>query len=123
MTHTTFSQSHLSVSSAVVNPLFSSMSTRVGESFATSASAKQNPAHCSAMIARIINNENAKVDYHAVLPPECQAGGDSQREELCQPDSERANEHDARRIKLRASGGSSSGLQVATEDPSREKKV
>ena len=45
MTHTKFSRSNLSVSSAVVNPLFSSMSSR-GESFATSASAKQKQAHC-----------------------------------------------------------------------------
>ena len=40
------SQSNLSVFSAVVNPVLSSMSTRVGESFATSASAKQKQAHC-----------------------------------------------------------------------------
>ena len=63
-------------------------------------------------------------DHHAVLPPEYQAGGDSKREDLCQPDSERANEYDARRIKIRVNraGGSSSGRPVATQD-SREKKV
>ena len=43
MTHTTSAQSNLSVSSVVVNPLFSSMSKRAGESCAASASAKQEP--------------------------------------------------------------------------------
>ena len=68
-----------------------------------------------------ISEKNANVVCHAVLPPEYQAGGDSKREDLCWPDSERSNEHDARSIKLPASGGSSSGRPVATEDPSREK--
>ena len=35
----------LSVSSAVVNAFFTSMSKRVGESYAASASAKQKPVH------------------------------------------------------------------------------
>ena len=47
MTHTTFTLSILSVSSTVVNPLFSSKSKRAGEYFATSAGAKQKPVHCS----------------------------------------------------------------------------
>ena len=41
MTHTAFTHSDLSVSSAVVNPLFSGRSILARESFATSASAKQ----------------------------------------------------------------------------------
>ena len=52
MTHTTFSQSNLSFSSAVVNPSFSSMSKRARDSFATSASANQKSVHCTVMIAR-----------------------------------------------------------------------
>ena len=46
MTHTTFTQSNLSISSACVNPSFSIMSKRSGEYFAFSASAKQKPVHC-----------------------------------------------------------------------------
>ena len=52
MTRATFAHSKLSVSCAAVNPLFSSMSIRAGESFAASASAQQKPVHCTAMIAR-----------------------------------------------------------------------
>ena len=62
MTHTTFTQSNLSVSSAVVKPLFSSMCNRGGDTFATSASAKQKPVHCSAMRARKISDKNAVID-------------------------------------------------------------
>ena len=91
MTRTTCTQSNLSVSSAVVNPLFSCMSKRDGESFATSASTKQKPVHYSALTATKIRDKNADMDYHAVPPPEYQVGGDSQREDLCQQDSERAN--------------------------------
>ena len=43
------------------------------------------------MIAKKINDENADMDYHAVPPPEYQAGGDSKREDLCQQDFERVN--------------------------------
>ena len=52
MTHTTFTQSKLSVSSAIVNPLFFIMSKRAGETFAASANAKQKRVHCTAIIAR-----------------------------------------------------------------------
>ena len=76
MTHTTFPQSTWSFSSAVLNPLFSSMSKRAGESFATSASAKQKPIHCSGLIARKTDDKNTDMDYHAVSPPKHQAGGD-----------------------------------------------
>ena len=43
MTRTTLTQSNLTVSSVVVNPLFSGMSKRAGEYVATSASARQKP--------------------------------------------------------------------------------
>ena len=75
MSHTTFTQSNLAVSSATVNLLFSIMSKRAAESFAAFASAKQNP------------DNNADMDCHAVLPTENKAGGDSKREEVCQQDS------------------------------------
>ena len=51
MTHTKFTQSNMLTSSAV-NLLFSSMSKRARASFATWASAKQKPVHCSGPIAR-----------------------------------------------------------------------
>ena len=86
MTHTTFLQTNLSVSSAVVNPLLSSMSKRARESFAAAASANQEPVHCTAMIARRINDKNADTDHYAVPPPDYKAGGDSNSEELCQQD-------------------------------------
>ena len=74
-THTSFHQSNLSVTLAIVNPLFSSMSKNAGESFAASANAKQKPVHCTAMIARKLNDKNDDMDYPAVLPPEYRAGG------------------------------------------------
>ena len=80
---------NLSVSSAHVNPLFSNMSKRAWESFATSACAKQKATHCSAMMARKIDDKNADIDFHALHPPEYQAGVDPKRENLCQKDSER----------------------------------
>ena len=80
MTHTTFTQSNLSVYSEVLNPLISCMSLRVGESFATSASVKQKPVHCAAKIARKVDDKNADMDYHAVPAPKHQAGSDSKRE-------------------------------------------
>ena len=89
---TPFAQSNLSVSSAVVNPPFFSMSKRAGESFAASASVKQKPFHCTAMIARRSNEKNAGMDYHAVPPPDYKAEGGSKREELCQQDL-RNNHH------------------------------
>ena len=117
MTHTTFTQSNVSVSSEVVNPLFSSMSKRARESFAASACAKQKPVHCSGLIARKISDKNGDMDCHAVPPPEYRAGGDSKREDLCQHDSERVNKT--------TPGAPNSGRQVAAEDPSNtcERKV
>ena len=56
------------------------MSKRAGESFAASAGAKQRPLHSHRLIARKISNENADMDYHAVLLPVYPAGGDSKRE-------------------------------------------
>ena len=44
------------------------MSKLAGESFAAPASAKQQPVHCAAMIARKFNDKNADTDYHAVPP-------------------------------------------------------
>ena len=76
MTHTTFTQSHLSVS-ASVNPLFCSMSTRAGESSFTSASAKQKPVHCAPMATT--NDKDPDMDIHAV-PPDYRTGGDYGRE-------------------------------------------
>ena len=70
MVQNTLPQSNLSVSIAVVNPSFSSVSKRAGESFATSAGAKQKPVHCTAMIAKRINDKDADMDNHAVHPPE-----------------------------------------------------
>ena len=99
MSHTTFTQSNLSVSSAVVNPLFSSMGKRAGEYFAVSACAKQQPIHCSAMVARKIIDKNADMDFHAVLPPEYQAGGD------CSQYVERVTRKTPRALsKIRATG-------------------
>ena len=44
---------------------------------------------------------NADIDYHAVPPPENQAGGDSKREDLCHQDS--------RIVTMMTTGSSSSG--------------
>ena len=95
--------------------LFSSMIRRAGESFATSACAKQKPVHCAAMLVRTLIDKHADIDYHAVPPPEYQAGGDSKRDNLCQQDSQR--------ITRTRSGTSSSRRPVATEDPSSEEKI
>ena len=115
MTHTTLTQSNLSVSSAVVKPSFSGGSKLARESFATLASAKQKTVHCSGLLARKISDKNADMDHHAVPPPEYQAGGDSRRENLCQQDSARVNKTTPR--------ASSSGQLDATEDPAVENKV
>ena len=97
---TTLIQSNLSVSSAVVNLSFSSKSERARESFATWASAKQWPVHCSAMIARKISDQNADMDYHAALPPEYQAWGHSKREtcvsKILNESTKQRQEHQAR---------------------------
>ena len=66
VTHITFRQKNVSVSSAVVNPTFSSMSKRAGELVATLANAKQKPVCCSAMSARRLNDKTADMYYHAV---------------------------------------------------------
>ena len=42
---------------------FSSISKRAGESFATSAGAKQKPVQCPALTARKISDKNADMDY------------------------------------------------------------
>ena len=123
MTHTTLTKSNLSISSAVVNPSFSSMSKRARDCFRNIGKRESKASSLHSDVCVKISEKNANVVCHAVLPPEYQAGGDSKREDLCWPDSERSNEHNARSIKLPASGGSSSGRPVATEDPSREKKV
>ena len=48
---------------------FFRMSKRAGESFATSASTKQKPVHCSGLIARKVSDKKADMDYHTVPPP------------------------------------------------------
>ena len=48
--------------------------------------ARNKPTHCTAMIARKLDDMNADMDCYAVPPPGCKAGGDSKREELCQQD-------------------------------------
>ena len=78
------------------------------------------------MIARIINDKNGDMDCHAVPPPQCRAGGDSKREDLCQHDSERVNTTASGATssgQLEAAGVSSSGRLVAAEDPASEQKV
>ena len=57
-----------------------SQSKLAGESLAAPASSKQKPVHCTALIARKLNNKHADMDYHAVHPPGYKAGGDSKRE-------------------------------------------
>ena len=105
MTHTAFIESNLLVSSAVVNPLLSIMSKRAGGSFATAASAKQKPVHCTAMIARKINGKNAGMGHHALSAPDYKAGGDTKREDLCQQDPQQFKKNGCWSImKLRATG-------------------
>ena len=58
-------------------------------------------------MARKMSDKNADMDYHAVLPPEYQAGGDSKRENLCRQDSGRVNKTTL--------GPSSSGRPITTE--------
>ena len=106
MTNTTFIQSDVSVSPAIANPSFSSMSKRAGEFVAASASAKQKPVHYTAIIARKLNDKSADMDCHAVPAPDCKAGGDSMREELCRQDLQQLIHHsgDWSSSKLRATG-------------------
>ena len=73
-----------------------------------------------------MNEKNADMDDHAVPPPQYQPGGDSKSENLCQQDSIRVSKVTLRASssrQLEAAGVSSSGLLVATEDPSNGKKV
>ena len=85
MARTPLTQSNLSVSSAVVNLLFSSTSKRGPRIFRYIVQ-REKPVHLSGLTARRIGDKNADMDYHAVLPREYQAGGASMREELCQQD-------------------------------------
>ena len=97
------------------------MNNLVGRSFAASAGAKQKPVHCSGLIARKITDKCADMDNHAVPPPEYQVGGDSNRENLRQQDSERVTRTttgSSSSGQLEAAGASSSARLVATEDPS-----
>ena len=60
------------------------MSKRLGDFFAASASVKQKkPVHCLTMIPRKLNDKNADIHCHVVLPPACKAGGDSQPVRNC----------------------------------------
>ena len=68
MTHTTFTQSNLSVSSAIVKPFFSSMSERAEESFAASVKRTKKQFIAHQCLQGQFNNNNADMDYHAVLP-------------------------------------------------------
>ena len=123
MTHTTFVQRKLPVSSAVVNHLFSSMSKRAREAFAASVSAKQKPIHCTAIIARKLNDKNADMYYHAVLPPCYKAGADSKREELCQQDTETIHHNgDCSIIELQVDGSVLNSIKLSATG-SRERSV
>ena len=76
------------------------------------------PVHCPGLIAREISDKNADMDYHAVPPPEYQAGGDSKRDNLCRKYCESVSKTTpgaSNSEQLEAAGGSSSGRQVATE--------
>ena len=62
------------------------------------------------MIARNTDDKKADKDYHAVPPPDCKAGGDFKREELCQQDPQT--------FTITATGASSSsGRLEAVKDP------
>ena len=85
-------------------PLFSRMSKRARESFAALARAKQKSVHCTAMIARKMNDNDADMDCQAVLTPDYKAGGDSKRGELCRQDPQK--------ITLTTTGASSSSGRI-----------
>ena len=83
--------------------------------------ARNKPTHCTAMIARKLDDMNADMDCYAVPPPGCKAGGDSKREELCQQDpssfSTTATGAASSSGRPEASGAaSSSGRPEATRD-------
>ena len=69
VTHTPITQSNLSVSSEVVNPLFASRFI------------------AQDWLREKISDKNVHMDYLAAPPPKHQARGDTKRENLCQPDS------------------------------------
>ena len=74
------------------------------------------------MTARKINDKNADMDYHAVPPPDYNAGGDFKREELCQKDPQtftmEATGASSSSGRLAATGASSSsGRRGAVNDP------
>ena len=86
MTHTTFIQSNMSVSSAVVK-LYFPASANVLENLSLHLQARdKKPVHCTARIARKLRDKTADMDSHEVPPPDHIAGGDSKRAELCQQD-------------------------------------
>ena len=94
--------------------------------FTKSACAKQKPVRCSGLITRPTRDNNVDMDDHAVLPPPYQAGSDSKREDLCQPDFDRIwkmTPGPSSSGQLETTGASSSGRPVATEDVSSGKKV
>ena len=95
------------------------MSKRAVESFATSASAKLKPVHCTAMIARKMNDKNDDMDFLAVPPPDYKAGVDFKREELC--------EEDPKQFTVTATGASSNSERlegtVASSSSGRPKAI
>ena len=62
------------------------MSKRAGESFAASASAKQKPVRCTAMVARRIDRQECRHGQSHSTSPDHKAGGDSERDDMCQQD-------------------------------------
>ena len=125
MTHTKFTQSNLLTFSAV-NLVFSSMSKRARASFATSASAKQKPVHCSGPIARKTAKRMpswTKTRSTATRLPSWR------RLQAWKPVSAgfwKSHQDDARSIKLRATGSDWSIKLQATgcnRKSSSEKKV
>ena len=77
MTHTTLTQSKLSVSSAVVNPLFSKHEQTCPRIFRCIGKRETKASSL---------HSNADMDCHAVLPTDHKAGGDSEREDTRQQD-------------------------------------
>ena len=111
VSRTTLTQNYLSVSSAVVNRLFSSMSKRVGEYFVIGW--REAEANSSLWTAcGKISDRKAAMDYHAVPPPEYRAGDESKREKcvskILKESPERSQEHQApdnwKRLEYQAPG-------------------
>ena len=66
--------------------------------------------------SQFISQDYADMEYHAVTPPEYEAGRDSKRENLCQQDAERFNKTTPEAPssgQLEAAGASSSGDPVS----------